>query len=304
MAAFFLAITLGAHSNADMNTQIATLIGFFAVLLWALLAVLTVGTAPVPPFQLNAMCFSIAGTIGVVWTIWTHKWHLLRAVPLSAYAFGTAGLFGYHALYFAALRLAPPAEAGLIAYLWPLFIVLFSGLLPGERIKPLHILGACVAFLGAALILKDGASFSKANSLGYMLAFCCALTWSGYSVLSRRFKGVPSVAVTVFCLAAAALSTVAHVLVEDTVWPATTANWLSVLALGAGPVGLAFYVWDVGVKFGNIQLLGTASYAAPLLSTLALVATGMTEPRAVLWGAAGLITLGAALAALGSRQNR
>ncbi len=45
-----------------------------------------------------------------------------------------------------------------------------------------------------------------------------------------------------------------------------------------GPVGLAFYVWDIGVKQGDIQLLGTSSYAAPLLSTLLLVLVGIPLP--------------------------
>jgi len=38
-----------------------------------------------------------------------------------------------------------------------------------------------------------------------------------------------------------------------------------VVALGLGPVGLAFFTWDVGMKRGDIQMLGTLSYAAPLL---------------------------------------
>jgi drug/metabolite transporter (DMT)-like permease len=100
-------------------------IGFVAVLLWASLALFTVGSAPVPPFQLNALCFAIGGGIGLIWVWRSGDARRLRKVSWRVYAFGTAGLFGYHALYFSALRLAPPAEAGLIAYLWPLLIVCF-----------------------------------------------------------------------------------------------------------------------------------------------------------------------------------
>ena len=32
--------------------------------------------------------------------------------PLVVWLVGVGGLFGYHALYFLALRFAPPAEAG------------------------------------------------------------------------------------------------------------------------------------------------------------------------------------------------
>ncbi len=287
-----------------MTRRNATIIGFGAVLLWALLALFTVGSAPVPPLQLNAVCFSIGGLIGLVWTARTGGFAALRGVGWRVYAFGTAGLFGYHFLYFSALRLAPAAEAGLIAYLWPLLIVLFSGLLPGERLRFGHVLGALVSFAGAALIVTGGAQgFSAAALPGYGLAGLCALTWSSYSVLSRRLGSTPTASVAVFCLASALLSALAHVALEDTAWPVGSVGWAAMIGLGLGPVGLAFYIWDVGVKRGDIQLLGVAAYAAPLLSTLALVLAGVAAPRWPLLAAAVLITAGAALAARASARS-
>ena len=289
-----------------MSRNQATAIGFTAILMWALLALFTVGSAPVPPFQLNALCFTIGGIIGLAWTARAGRLHLLRAVSWKVYAFGTLGLFGYHALYFSALRLAPAAEAGLIAYLWPLLIVLFSGLLPGERLRPGHIAGALAAFAGAALIIARGTAggADPAALPGYALALACALTWSSYSVLSRRLGAVPTASVTIFCLASAALSVPAHLATETTLWPDSLRGWAAVACLGLGPVGLAFYSWDIGVKRGDIQLLGTASYAAPLLSTIILVVSGAADPGLHLALATVLITVGAALAArAGARQR-
>lgn len=289
----------GAPARAGMIRAQATATGFGAILLWSLLALFTVGSAPVPPLQLNALTFALGSAVGLVWVARSGGFGVLRGVSWKVYAFGTAGLFGYHLLYFSALRMAPAAEAGLIAYLWPLLIVLFSGLLPGERLKPAHVAGALVAFAGAALIVlgAGAAGLSRAALPGYGLAFLCALTWAGYSVLSRRLGAVPTASVTVFCLATAVLSALAHLVWETTVWPQDALGWASCLALGLGPVGLAFYVWDVGVKKGDIQLLGVASYAAPLLSTLALVLAGIAAPTARLGLAAVLIAGGAALAA-------
>jgi len=228
----------------------------------------------------------------------------LKAVPLKVYAFGTAGLFGYHFLYFSALRLAPPAEAGLIAYLWPLFIVLLSGLLPGERLRGGHVLGALFAFAGAALLLlRGGASFGAEAAPGYAMALLCAVTWAVYSVGSRQFGQVPTASVAVFCLAAALLSLIAHLGLETTAWPKGGEGWASMILLGLGPVGLAFYFWDIGVKQGDIQLLGTASYAAPLLSTAALVGVGIAEASPALGLAALLIAGGAVLAAGSARRT-
>ena len=71
--------------------------------------------------------------------------------------------------------------------------------------------------------------------------------------------------------------------------------------MGLGPVGAAFFTWDFGMKRGDIQMLGVASYAAPLLSTLALVVTGHGEATPGLALSAALIVGGAGLAALASK---
>ena len=290
--------------KASMTRPRATAIGFTAILLWALLALFTVGSAPVPPLQLNAMCFALGGTIGVIWAAATGQLGALRRVPLPAFALGTVGLFGYHALYFAALRNAPPAQAGLIAYLWPLLIVLFSGLLPGESLRPGHLIGAFAGFAGAALIIAGGGTgFGAEHLTGYALAVACALTWSGYSVLSRQFGQVPTAAVALFCIVTALLSAVLHLMLEDTAQPEGVLGWAAIAGLGLGPVGLAFYTWDIGVKRGDIQMLGVASYAAPLLSTLILVLAGIAEPTTRLALATLLITGGAGLAARASLRR-
>jgi drug/metabolite transporter (DMT)-like permease len=282
------------------NTR-ATLIGFTAVLMWSLLALFTIATTPVPPLQLNAICFAVGGLIGLAWTART-GFGVLRTVGWKVYAFGTAGLFGYHLLYFTAFRLSPTAETGLIAYLWPLLIVLFSGLLPRERLRAPHVLGALIAFAGAGVIVAGRADDGTGSITGMALAFLCALTWAGYSVLSRRLGTVPTESVTVFCLATAALSLAAHLVWEDTAWPTAPLGWAALLALGLGPVGAAFFTWDIGMKRGDIQLLGVASYAAPLLSTLALIAAGLAKPTWIVAFAAVLIAGGAALAARASAK--
>lgn len=287
-----------------MTRNRATLIGFTAILMWSLLAVLTIGTAPVPPLQLNAICFALGGSIGLVWTGFGRGFSVLKGVSWKVYTSGAIGLFGYHFLYFTAFRLAPYAQTGLIAYLWPLFIVLLSGLLPGEHLRPLHLIGAGLAFLGAgAIVLGGGMAAGPGAAIGLGLAFLCALTWAGYSVLSRAMGTVPTEAVTVFCLLTSVLSGAAHLALEDTLWPASATGWACVAGLGLGPVGLAFFTWDIGMKRGDIQMLGTLSYAAPLLSTLVLVLTGHATATPLLGLAALAITGGAVLASRAGKEH-
>lgn len=275
----------------------ATVVGFSAIVMWSLLAVLTVATGMVPPFQLAAITFAIGGGIGLVRIAMTGDWRALRQ-PRGAWLLGVAGLFGYHALYFVALRLAPPAEAGLLNYFWPLLIVLFSGLLPGERLHWHSAVGALLGLVGTVVLFAGkGLALAIGDLPGYAAAFIAAFVWAAYSVLSRRYASVPSLAVAGFCCATAVLAAICHLLLETTHWPQGALQWAAVVMLGIGPVGIAFYVWDIGMKQGDIRLLGVASYAAPLLSTLFLVLAGFTEPSAALGLAALLIAGGGLLAA-------
>ena len=251
-----------------MKPRTATLIGLTAILMWSLLAVLTVATGRIPAFQLAAMTFAIGALAGSL--TWIGRPEAIRALrqPPIAWIVGVGGLFGYHALYFLALRLAPPAEAGLLNYLWPLLIVLFSSLLPGERLSLHHIIGALLGLAGTVLLFAGNArgGFAPGQIPGLAAAFVAAFVWAGYSVLSRRLKSVPTDAVAGFCLATALLAAAVHGMVEVTIWPETTAQWLAIVVLGVGPVGAAFYAWDIGMKRGDIRVLGAASYATPLLS--------------------------------------
>lgn len=116
----------------------ATLIGFTAILMWSFLALFTAASGKMPPFQLSAVCFAIGSIPGlVVLTLDPSRLALLKQ-PAKVWITGISGLFGYHFLYFTALRNAPAVEAGLIAYLWPLLIVVGSALLPGERLRWYH----------------------------------------------------------------------------------------------------------------------------------------------------------------------
>ena len=282
-----------------------TLTGFSAILLWSLLALLTAATGTIPPFQLLAMTFAIGGFCGLA--SWPFRRNVLAGLKLPAkvWIFGIAGLFGYHFFYYTALRNAPVAEAGLIAYLWPLLIVVGSAMLPNERLRAYHIIGAILGLSGTALLVAgkfDGAGFGQ-YGFGYLSALICAFIWSAYSIISRHFRETPTDAVTIYCLATAILALICHLFLETTVWPQNTSQWLAVFGLGIGPVGLAFYAWDYGVKKGNIQLLGSIAYFAPVFSTIVLVLVGYAEPDWRLALAVMLVTIGA-LVASGKLQGR
>jgi drug/metabolite transporter (DMT)-like permease len=282
---------------------VATALGFGAILLWSTLATLTaLKGGAIPPFQTTAITFAIGGTVLLAFAIARGRWRALTPHP-KAFALALYGLFAYHALYFAALKLAPAAEASLIASLWALLTVLMSGLLPGHRLRPRHVVAAVLGLVAAALLVGDSGGSAAAfpsRLWGLGLAFACAFVWASYSVMSRLVAAIPSESLALPCLATAALAVLSSLLLES--WsavPSATA-WLALVLLGLGPVGAAFLLWDIGMKQGSIATLGVLAYASPILSTLLLIVLGLAQPT---WALAAACVLMVAAAAIAMRGN-
>lgn len=286
------------------SSPLPLLQGLAAIVLWSTLASLTALAGPIPPFQLAAMTFGIgavAGALGV-WATGRPMVEIVSA-PAGAVALGVAGLLGYHALYFFALQTAPAIEANVVNYLWPLLIVLFSAALPasagGQRLTVWHVAGALVGFAGALIALAGPATVPRSAALGsgHLAALGAAIVWAAYSVASRTYQEVPSASVVAASALTAVGALLIHLLVETPRWPDGALGWAVVAAMGLGPVGLAFTLWDSAVKHGDIRLVGVVSYATPLLSNALLAALGLGRPGPLLWLAVVLVTLGAVLAA-------
>ena len=285
-----------------MTSRTATAIGFIAILLWSTLALFAAMSGRVPAFQLVGMTFVIGGLM--ILGIAAARGQIRRVLPTPAsFALGLYGPFGDSALYYAAVKTAPPAEANLIHYLWPLLIVLFAALLPGGRLKPRHLVGALIGLVATGLLISGGMGAGGGLSLGHVLAALGAFVWASYSVASRRFAGVPSESLSVTMLGCAVAAFACHFAFETTLWSLTSVEWGGVLGLGIGSIGLAFVVWDIGMKKGDVALLGVASYAAPVLSTIVLVIAGYAEASWLLAASCLLIVVGALVASSGGQKN-
>jgi drug/metabolite transporter (DMT)-like permease len=279
------------------SSRTATALGMGAVLLWSSLATLTVLRGAIPPLQTTAIAFAIGGSVGALVALARGRIGLIRPTAASL-ALGVYGLFCYHALYFAALKLAPPAEAHLVSSLWALLTVLLSALLPGAGLRFRHVFAALLG-LGAAAILvwdKLGVVQGVDSRLGFALALGCALVWSTYSVGSRLLAEVPSESIAVSCLVTAGLAFMGSLAFEQWTMPADWTAWAALAGLGLGPVGLAFFLWDIGMKHGDVPLLGVLSYASPIISTGLLAALGLTSATWSLAIACALMVIAAVIA--------
>lgn len=259
------------------------------IFLWSALAVSGVLLANVPPFLLVGMALSIGGLCGLPWFL---QWK----VPLRTLLLGVWGIFGYHFFIFSALRLAPPVEANLINYLWPLLLVVLSPVfLPDFKIQGRHMLGSVLGFLGAVLIVTGGSfAWSQRGGVGFLFAALAAVTWAVYSLMSKRLASFPTGAVGLFCLVSGLLSLLLHFVLEPSYVPPVR-EVLIIALLGMGPMGAAFYLWDRAMKLGDPRKIGALSYLTPMLSTLWLVVFGGAPFSVASIVAMLMILLGAAI---------
>ena len=283
---------------AKLAAMQASLLALAAIALWGSLAPLGVSLGHVPPFLLTGCALLFGSLIGLVLSKGrVQQWR----VPPSTLALGVYGLFGFHFLLFIALRHAPPVQANLVNYLWPLGIVLMAPLfLPGVRLHRLHVAAALLGFAGAALAIVGGRDLQGGFAWGYLPALGSAFIWASYSLLTQRVPAFPSAAIGLFGVVSGLLSLLCHALLESPV-DLNVHDWTLLAAMGLGPLGGAFYLWDAALKRGDARQIGVLSFLTPLLSTLALLWLRGEWPSASVVLASAMI-IGAAV--LGSRAGK
>jgi drug/metabolite transporter (DMT)-like permease len=264
-----------------------------AIALWATLASLGVSLQHVPPFLLTGLALVIGSV---------PAWPLLRQwkVPPATLALGVYGLFGFHFLLFIALRHAPPVEANLVNYLWPLLIVVLAPLLlPGMRLRPAHAVAGIAGFAGAAIAILGRGGAGGGWSWGYLPALGSAFIWASYSLLTRRVDAFPTAAIGLFGVVSGALSLLCHWLLEPAA-QLQPRDWLLIAIMGLGPLGAAFFLWDKALKFGDARHIGILSYLTPLASTLLLM---IVSARPLNWSIALAAALIVGAAVVGTRSR-
>lgn len=275
----------------------ANLYALGAIALWAALASLGVSLTHIPPFLLTGIAL-IIGSVPA-WPFVLRDPSQWR-IPARTLALGVYGLFAYHFLLFIALRHAPPVEANLVNYLWPLLIVVLAPVvLPGVALRLPHVLAALLGFGGAAIAMVGGRELSGTLAWGYLPALAAAFIWATYSLLTKRVAAFPTTAIGLFGLVSGVLSLLCHVVLEP---PASlqARDWALLAVLGLGPLGASFFLWDKALKLGDARHIGILSYITPLASTALLL---LVSGRPFSWSIAISTAMIISAAVLGMRAR-
>ena len=268
-----------------------------AVVLWGSLASLAVALDSIPPLLMTG----IGLVIGSIISLPVSKFQVKALLPTKKVMLvGVYGLLGYHAALFAGLQNAPSVQANLVNYLWPVLVVVLAPLfIKTSKLTASQIVAAVIGFSGASLAILSGAELVSGFAFGYVYAGIAALVFSSYSLMTKRLEKSPTAAVGGYCFVAGVLAILMHFIFEQPTLIDGN-QWVWLLALGLGPLGASFYLWDYALKNGPAQRVGTIAFFTPVISTALLLLTTGQQLSITLAAAAVLILVAAVF---GSRVN-
>lgn len=280
--------------NVNTTIKYATPIGYGALLLWALAASLATPLRRLPTFEVLAIVFSFGFVIVACKLTIAGQWKKIRQ-PLIVWFIGVAGIFGNCTFFLAAFKHAPAAQVDLINYLWPIMMFLLAQFVLKEKCTWRQMAGVLLGFGGVCVLIIGSHGvfvFHRNYIVGYVFAFLGAFIWATYTFMTRyRSKKIPSEMLGVYCGAGAIISLVCHFIWEHSVMPSLSQSMV-IIAMGLFPQGLAYFLWDYGIKNGNYKLLSILAYGNPIISVLLLVVFGMTQFTATLLIASLLVVAG------------
>ncbi len=274
-------------------------------MLWSFSASFATFLKDLPTFEVLTVTFC-SGFLFCLYKAYRNNKLSQLKQPLYVWIVGFVGICGQQMFYVLSFKYAPPVQADLVIYTWPIMVVLFSQFMQKRKNYRRTLVSALIGFGGVFLLFlaepTEATGVSLSALLGYAFAFLCAVTWSLYTVLSRKFNA-PSEMVGFYSLLGAAVFAVAHLGIEETVAPSFV-QWVTMTLMGLTCAGMGYYCWDLGIKKGNFQLLSILSYTNPILSILWLYLFGLGELHIVIAVSTVLIIVGAFWGGVTSDQWR
>lgn len=275
--------------------------GLAAVLIWSLTAPVIALAVGIDPFLYVTLGDGIGALVFVA--LWVARRHNplpeLKTIPLWFYGLGLIGISVHNLTWVAALQQAPPLEATLIIYTWPLLVIVFTTISLGQKFRWFHIVAGLLGMAGIAVLLMGrGLGIGGFNLLpGHGWALVSALTWSVFSAVSARYPYLTSNFLGVVFFLSMVINGAVWLFYQGAPLAPTQSLWIA----GTASIffALGYAMWDFGMKHGNSQLIGAISFLTPVLTAVYLVLLGKADLTLYLLASLALVVAGIAVAKYG-----
>lgn len=284
----------------DLTVKRATYMGLGALAMWTVEPLLISEINELPIFEVLTIVFFSSFLFTAFRLTKLKRWHTVLKHPAYIWLAGLLGICMSDFAYIYGAQYAPIAHVDLIDYLWPCLVVAFTSMLPKERFTAQHSIGALLGFVGIYVLVHNEVSLNGFNPhyfIGYGLALVGAFLWSGYSAFSRYHKHVPTEMIGMYCGLGSIVCLLLHLKFETFIMPTASQGSLAVLT-GISGAGIAYQLWDYGVKFGNVYILSSITYVARIAAMGLLVIFGKEPLTLSLVIACALSSLGVFVSSL------
>lgn len=264
-----------------------------AVVLWATWPALAAASAPTPPFLVFGLAAGVGFALSLLLAHARGEAKAMLRTPPRAVLTVVLGLLGHNVLFLYAVPRIGASEANVIAYLWPVMVVVLISMSLGERLRAVQWIGMAAAFAGVAVAI--GPSFARGpDPIGITLALLSGLAFAVMSAVRSRGREErdvigPSMGVI------AGVTLCGHVLFEDRA-ALSLVQVLVIAGIGIAPVTLANALWDRATRLGQAALISGVAYATPIVALGILAALGLSAVTLPLLVGAGFVVGGAVLA--------
>ena len=287
----------------------ATACGLVAILLWSTASGLIRSVSEIfGPLGGAALIYSL-GAIMLVMFLGRPR---LRSTSSFYLIIGTALFVAYEVCLSLALGYASNSnqaiELGVVNYLWPCLTVLLAIVMNGQKARWIIVPGTALALFGIVWVVSgNGLSLPAimanvaSNPLSYSLALACAITFALYCNVTRRYAGGQSL-VVLFFIVTALLLWIKYAFSGEVLPAFTLGGCLQLLAAGIAMAG-GYALWNIGIIRGNLTLLATASYSAPVLSSAFAAVWLGASLTMQFWQGAVLVTVGSLICWLATRER-
>ena len=217
---------------------------------------------------------------------------------------GFLGTYLYYVLLYGALALTSASEGFILAYTWPMLVIVLAFPLLKERLTIKKLCSIFISFLGIVVIVTRGRIFtlSFTSLQGDMLALGGASVFALFSVLGKKYQYDQVASVFLYFVTALVFITPTLFLFSSLKIPSLhVCLWL--LLNGFVVNGISYIFWFKALEYGDTSVISNALYLTPFLS-LVYIALFLGE-QILLSSVVGLviIVVGIVLQSVNLRQK-
>jgi drug/metabolite transporter (DMT)-like permease len=217
---------------------------------------------------------------------------------------GFLGTYLYYVLLYGALALTSASEGFILAYTWPMLVILLAFPLLRERLTVKKLCSIFVSFLGIVVIVTHGRIFtlSFTSLQGDLLALGGAAVFALFSVLGKKYHYDQVVSVFMYFVTALVFIIPTLFLFSFLKMPSWQV-WLWLLLNGFLVNGVSYIFWFKALEYGDTSVTSNALYLTPFLSLVYI--TLFLGERILLSSVGGLvlIVVGIVLQSVNWRQR-